>query len=69
MRDDTLRRFGFLSAPLAALLCLLVAAPAFAQRPDDSYKGPTQGGGLDSQVREISPQPTYPSPGARGSTQ
>ena len=66
MRDDTLRRFGFLSAPLAALLWLLVAAPAFAQRPDDSYKGPTQGGGLDSQVREMSPQPTYPSPGARG---
>ena len=65
MRDDTLRRFGFLSAPLAALLWLLVAAPAFAQRPDDSYKGPTQGGGLDSQLRGMSPAPTTPGPRAR----
>src|ERR1700730_6963480 len=68
MRDDTLRRFSFRSAPLAALLWLVVAAPAFAQRPDDSYKGPTQGGGLDSPLRQMSPQPAYPSPspGARG---
>ncbi len=65
MRDDTWRHVSFRSAPLAALLLLLIAAPAFAQRPDDSYKGPTQGGGLDSQLRGMSPAPTTPGPRAR----
>ncbi len=52
-------------ALIAALLTMLAAAPASAQRPDDSYKGPTQGGGLDGQLREMSPPPAAPGPGVR----
>ena len=50
---------------VAALSALLLAAPASAQRPDDSYKGPTQGGGLDEQLRQVSPLPSYPAARAR----
>src|ERR1700687_729314 len=53
-------------ALIATLLTALVAAPASAQRPDDSYKGPTQGGGLDGQLREMPPPPPAPAPGVRG---
>jgi len=75
MRDDTARHSGFrfglraegvrALALIAALLTLVIAAPAFAQRPDDSYKGPPPGGGLDGQLRQISPPPSASAPASR----
>jgi len=52
----------------AALLGMLAVAaalvtPAAAQRPDDSYKGPAGGGGLDAQMRQFEPAPAPPSAG------
>ncbi|MEA2144250.1 MAG: TolB protein, partial [Solirubrobacteraceae bacterium] len=51
---------------LAALLAAAFASPAFAQRPDDSYKGPAAGGGLDSQLRQFEPAPPPPAGGGAG---
>ena len=52
----------------AALLGMLAVAaalvtPAAAQRPDDSYKGPAGGGGLDAQMRQFEPAPPPPAAG------
>ncbi len=50
-------------ALLGALAMFGVAAflsPASAQRPDDSYKGPSAGGGLDAQMRQFEPAPPLP---------
>ena len=51
------------------LSALLTAFPfggaAFAQRADDSYKGPSQGGGLDGQMRGFAAPPA-PAPGGGG---
>jgi TolB protein len=52
----------------ALLLMLCCGGPrrhAFAQRADDSYKGPSQGGGLDAQMRNFEAPPT-PAPGGGG---
>jgi TolB protein len=55
-----------------ALLGLLVlataafASPVFAQRPDDSYKGPSAGGGLDAQMRQFEQAPPPPAGGGGG---
>jgi TolB protein len=54
---------------LCALLLLAVlpfTTPSFAQRPDDSYKGPSAGGGLDAQMRGMEAPPAAPSPRAGG---
>src|SRR5665647_828797 len=51
---------------LALLAAGLIAAPALAQRPDDSYKGPSQGGGLDEQLRGVEPPPAAPGGGGGG---
>ncbi len=69
MRHDTSRPASFGVTPptgralalalIAALLAAFFAAPAAAQRLDDSYKGPTQGGGLDSQLRQMSLRRRY----------
>ncbi len=66
------RRIGSSSgrAVLLGMLTLLVAAalpisPASAQRPDDSYKGPS-GGGLDSQLRQFEAPPPAPGGGGGG---
>ena len=56
-------------ALLGALAMFGVAAflsPASAQRPDDSYKGPSAGGGLDAQMRQFEPAPPPPAGGGRG---
>ena len=74
MRDENGRKTGLsgisvLRPALLGVLALLAAAfasPAFAQRPDDSYKGPGTGGGLDSQVREFEPAPPPPAGGGGG---
>ena len=74
MRDENGRKTGMsgtsgLCPALLGLLALLVAAfasPAFAQRPDDSYKGPATGGGLDAQMREFEPAPPPPAGGGGG---
>jgi TolB protein len=55
----------------AALLGMLAVAaalvtPAAAQRPDDSYKGPAGGGGLDAQMRQFEPAPPPPAAGGSG---
>jgi len=42
---------------LAMLAVALSFAPAAAQRPDDSYKGPEGGGGLDAQMRQFQAPP------------
>jgi TolB protein len=51
---------------LAAVLLAAITAPAAAQRYDDSYKGPSQGGGLDGQLRGMEPAPAPVSPGGNG---
>lgn len=65
MKDGTFEYFKFRFALIAAMLALLCFEPAFAQRPDDSYKGPPPGGGLDGQLRQMNPQTYAPAPGAR----
>jgi TolB protein len=75
MRDEngrmtgTSTRFGLRPA-LLGLLALFAAgafvSPAFAQRPDDSYKGPSGGGGLEGQMRQFEPAPPPPAAGGGG---
>jgi TolB protein len=75
MRDENGRmmgtsgRFGLRPA-LLGLLALFAAgafvSPAFAQRPDDSYKGPSGGGGLEGQMRQFEPAPPPPAAGGGG---
>jgi TolB protein len=65
----TLRLFpsALVSSLLLAAIAILASAPASAQRPDDSYKGPSQGGGLDAQMRSLNaPVAPPPSGGAVG---
>ncbi len=53
-------------ALLSVLAMFAVSAflsPASAQRPDDSYKGPSAGGGLDAQMRQFEPAPPPPAGG------
>ena len=66
MRDDKRvtaggrRAFSWRSHLLGTLAWLLAAAliaPVSAQRPDDSYKGPSTGGGLDGQMRQFDAPP------------
>jgi TolB protein len=45
---------------------LAFAAPTFAQRYDDSYKGPSAGGGLDAQMRQLEAPPPPPGGGGDG---
>jgi hypothetical protein len=73
MQDEngwTAKRYGnrLRSHVWAAMLGLLAVAatlvtPAAAQRPDDSYNGPSSGGGLDSQLRQFEPAPPPPAGG------
>jgi len=49
----------------AVLAAALFAAPATAQGYDDSYKGPSGGGGLDAQMRQMEAPPAPP-PGQGG---
>jgi TolB protein len=52
---------------IAAALFGAIAAPAAAQRYDDSYKGPPPaGGGLDGQMRAMEPPPASASPSSGG---
>lgn len=51
---------------LAALLASASLTPASAQRPDDSYKGPSDGGGLDAQLREFQGGSSAPPGGGGG---
>src|ERR1700704_4737677 len=78
MRYDTARCAPYRVTPqslrlialglIAALIASIAAPSAFAQRADDSYKGPSTGGGLDDQLRGMAPQKAPPpaSPGLRG---
>jgi TolB protein len=69
--EDSRRSRARLSGAALLALCLvagalLCAMPAAAQGYDDSYKGPSQGGGLDAQMRNLEPQDAPPpSAGAR----
>jgi TolB protein len=54
-----------LSGALALLAIGSLGSAASAQRPDDSYKGPSAGGGLDEQLRGLEPQPS-PAPSGGG---
>ena len=76
MRNDIASRAAFAFTPsslrsfalgLIAALIVSLAAPAAFARDDDSYKGPSTGGGLDDQLREMEPQapPPAASPGLR----
>ena len=64
MRNDIASRAAFAFTPLSlrslalgliAALIVSLAAPAAFARDDDSYKGPSTGGGLDDQLREMEP--------------
>src|SRR5688500_18597394 len=75
MRDDKRvtaggrRAFSWRSHLLGTLAWLLAAAliaPVSAQRPDDSYKGPATGGGLDGQRRQFDAPPPAPNGGGGG---
>jgi TolB protein len=74
MRDENGRKTGMSGKSgmrpallgLLALLAAVFASPAFAQRPDDSYKGPAAGGGLDAQMRQFEPAPPPPAGGGGG---
>jgi TolB protein len=75
MRDENGRktstsgRFGLRPALLGLLALFATGAfvsPAFAQRPDDSYKGPSGGGGLEGQMRQFEPAPPPPAAGGGG---
>lgn len=64
-------KIGWRAVLLGALAVVICAAvplsPASAQRPDDSYKGPSAGGGLDSQLRQFEPSaPQAPAGGGGG---
>jgi TolB protein len=48
---------------LVMLLAALPGGPASAQRPDDSYKGPSSGGGLEGQMRQFEAPRAAPSGG------
>jgi TolB protein len=59
------RTRSYRRATLLGMLAIAAAlvTPAAAQRPDDSYKGPSGGGGLDAQMRQFEPAPPPPSAG------
>ena len=58
-------RKALLLTALALLAIGTLGSAAFAQRPDDSYKGPAAGGGLDGQLRSLEPQAS-PAPSGGG---
>ncbi len=51
---------------LAMIGAALPLSTASAQRPDDSYKGPSSGGGLDGQLRQFDGPPAAPAGGGGG---
>lgn len=59
-------RVGQVLGISAGVVLAGLAGPAAAQRYDDSYKGPPVGGGLDGQMRNISPGAPPPGAGAGG---
>lgn len=65
-RSGITRGRALLLGVLAVLAFALPVAPASAQRPDDSYKGPSAGGGLDSQLRQFEAPPRAPGGGGGG---
>ncbi|MBZ0208304.1 MAG: hypothetical protein K8F92_01440, partial [Hyphomicrobium sp.] len=76
MRDENVRTAAsgrgvfawrpFLLCALAWLAAVALVAPASAQRPDDSYKGPSPGGGLDAQMRQFEAPPPAAGGGGGG---
>jgi TolB protein len=64
-RSRSLLRTAMLMSAIVAALTVTGALPASAQRDDDSYKGPSQSGGLNGQLRRLE-APIAPSgPGNR----
>jgi TolB protein len=65
MRIEKVTSLASRLARLALVACLLAmgASAVGAQGVDDSYKGPSQGGGLDAQMRGLETPPAAPLPG------
>ncbi|KWT64174.1 tolB protein precursor [Hyphomicrobium sulfonivorans] len=51
---------------MAFLMAGVLSTPVFAQRPDDSYKGPGAGGGFDSQLQQMQAPPPQMGGGGGG---
>src|SRR5262245_48161821 len=66
MQIENVMRLAGRLARLTLVMCplALAASPVCAQRYDDSYKGPSQSGGLDGQMRGLETPPAAPLPGA-----
>jgi TolB protein len=65
MRGLQSLRVSLQMAIFGGAIALLLAAPAWAQRYDDSYKGPSQDGGLEGQLRGLE-APSGAAPSAPG---
>ena len=65
-RRGKLKMRALLPCVLTLLAVALMVEPASAQRPDDSYKGPASGGGLDAQMRQFDAPPPAPRGGNGG---